>query len=250
MHESSMLRMKWFRNNFFKNIDLQKTLTVLDVGSQCVPGQAGTYKVFFDEKPFKYIGIDMAEGYNVDIVLKKPYQWEEIPDNFCDVLISGQCFEHIEFPWFTISEIARVLKPNGMICIIAPSMSGLHRYPVNTYNYFSDGMIALAKYAGLEIIHASTNYAPKDAPISWYFGGNEDTILVARKPESWEENSFDKEKYICEPSDLEEMATGLVPINKQSYYEKYYKRNRIKRYIKIILWPIFGIRMILRKLIK
>jgi SAM-dependent methyltransferase len=237
--------MKWFRENFFKNIDPNKTITVLDVGSQCIPGQSNTYKVFFNEKQFNYIGLDMAEGYNVDIILKKPYQWDEISDDFCDALICGQVFEHIEFPWFTISEIARVVKPDGLICIIVPSMAVLHRYPVNTCNYFSDGMIALAKYAGLEVLHVSTNYAPKNATPSWY-SELEDTILVARKPENWKANSFDKENYICEPADLEKMATGLVPVKEQSYYKKY----KFKEYIKIILRPRFGIRMILRKLLK
>jgi SAM-dependent methyltransferase len=107
--------MKLFRENFFKDIDPNKTVTVLDLGSQCIPGQLDTYKVFFNEKPFKYIGLDMEEGYNVDIVLKTPYQWDEIPDDFCDTLLCGQVFEHVEFPWFTVSEIARVVKPGGLI---------------------------------------------------------------------------------------------------------------------------------------
>ena len=38
MHESSMLRMKWFKENFFKEIDDEKIITVIDLGSQCVPG--------------------------------------------------------------------------------------------------------------------------------------------------------------------------------------------------------------------
>ncbi|MDR1802944.1 MAG: class I SAM-dependent methyltransferase [Treponema sp.] len=172
--------MQWFKENFFTKIDDQKAIIILDVGSQIVPGQTMTYKIFFNEKPFKYIGVDMVEGSNVDIVLKKPYQWEEISDSFCDVLICGQVFEHIEFPWITISEIARVVKPGGLICIIAPSMAKLHRFPVDCQNYFSDGMIALAKYAGLDVIHVSTNLAPINAPITWY-DGDADTMLVARK---------------------------------------------------------------------
>jgi SAM-dependent methyltransferase len=154
-------------------------------------------------------------GYSVHIVLKHAYQWDEISDNFCDVLISGQAFEHIEFPWITISEIARILKPNGLICIIAPSMARLHRYPVHCQNYFSDGLIALAKFAGLKVIHASTNLAPIGATIDWYGGIDEDfcedSMLVARKPPDWKPNNFDKLSYICEPADLTKMATSLVP---------------------------------------
>jgi 2-polyprenyl-3-methyl-5-hydroxy-6-metoxy-1,4-benzoquinol methylase len=221
MHTSSMLRMQWFRDNYLNKVDKNKTVTVLDVGSQCVPGQTDTYKVFFNEPPFKYIGLDIAEGYNVDIHVKNAYQWDEVPDNFCDVLISGQMFEHVEFPWFTISEMARVLKPNGIIFIIVPSMCEMHRYPVNCQNYFADGLIALAKYVGLNVIHASTNYAPPKSPAKWYAMWTQDSMLIARKPDDWTIRAFNKVNYICEPADLEKMATGLVPMKKQKCYIKY-----------------------------
>jgi len=216
-----MLRMQWFKENHLGNLDKTQMTTVVDVGSQCVCGQEN-YKTFFTESHFKYIGVDMTEGYNVDIVLKRAYQWDEIPDNFCDVLISGQTFEHIEFPWFTICEMARILKPNGIICIIVPSMQNLHRYPVNCQNYFSDGLIALAKYAGLKIIHASTDYAPVDATREWH-STIQDSMLIATKPSDWRPDSFDKLNYVCEPADLEKMATGLVPDGRTSTLWKIWK---------------------------
>jgi SAM-dependent methyltransferase len=233
--------MKWFRDNYFKNADPNNPLTVLDVGSQCVPGQSDTYKIYFDKAPFKYTGVDMVEGYNVDIVLKHAYQWEEIPDNFCDVLVSGQTFEHIEFPWFTISEMARVLKPNGLLCVIAPSMSPLHRYPVNCQNYFADGMIALSRYAGLHVLHASTNYAPVGAPPEWY-SYIQDTICIAKNPADWKADAFDKLNYTCKSADLEKMATGLIPIEKQPWYKKWLMKRRIKQYLKYMLWPLVLVR--------
>jgi SAM-dependent methyltransferase len=159
----------------------------------------------------------MGEGNNVVIVLKNPYQWEEIPDNFCEVLISGQVFEHVEFPWFTIQEIARVLKPNGITCIIVPSMQRLHRYPVNTQNYFADGLIALSRYAGLEVMHCSTNLAPPGYSGEWYCNDTEDTMLIAKKPANWKKDSFDKINYKCKPADLEKMATGFISLQQQNY---------------------------------
>ena len=231
-----MLRMQWFKENYLNNFDEKEVITVLDVGSQCVPGQADIYKIFFKEAPFQYIGLDMIEGYNVDIVVKHAYQWDEVPNDFCDVLITGQTFEHIEFPWFTIQEIARVVKPNGIVCIIAPSMCALHRYPVNCQNYFSDGLIALAKYAGLDILHVSTNCAPVGASFEWYNKEIQDTILIAKKPNHWKPEVFDKVNYNCEPADLEKMATGLVSIKQQGKkYERRYKMKNRWRKLKNIL---------------
>ncbi|MDR2439621.1 MAG: class I SAM-dependent methyltransferase [Planctomycetaceae bacterium] len=236
MHKSSMLRMQWFRDNYCNKLNPNNTITVLDVGSQCVPGQSETYKVFFSEPSFKYIGLDMTEGYNVDIAVKRPYQWDEVPDNFCDILISGQVLEHVEFPWFTIAEMARVVKPHGLICIIAPSMSKLHRFPVHTQNYFSDGLIALAKYAGLNVIHASTNYAPLNAPLEWY-SKTGDTILIAQKTENWNPNAFDKVNYVCKPTDLNKIATGLVSLKNQSRFYMF-KVTLWKSILKLIPKPI------------
>jgi len=216
-----MLRMKWFKDTYLKDLNEKQVMTVLDVGAQCITGQSDSYKILFNESQFKYIGLDMVEGDNVDIVVKNAYKWDEVTDNFCDVIISGQMFEHVEFPWLTISEMARVLKPQGLICIIVPSMQGLHRYPVNCQNYFSDGLIALAKYAGLETLHVSTNYAPRDAGIEWYNMYTQDSMLIAQKPIGWKENSFNRENYICEVADLEKMAIGLIPKEKQKWYKKY-----------------------------
>ena len=75
--------------------------------------------------------MDMTPGKNVDIVLPSPYRWRGIESNSVDVLISGQAFEHIEFFWITMLEIARVLKPGGLCCIIAPSGGAEHKYPVD-----------------------------------------------------------------------------------------------------------------------
>jgi SAM-dependent methyltransferase len=233
--------MKWFKENYLNDFDKNQTITVLDVGSQCVFGQTDTYKVFFNESPFKYVGLDMIEAHNVDIAVKNAYQWDEVPNDFCDVLISGQMFEHVEFPWFTILEMARVLKPNGLICILVPSMQFLHRYPVNCQNYFSDGMIALAKYAGLTTLHASTNYAPAGASIEWYDMEIQDTMLICKKPNDWKAESFDKVNYSCEPADLEKMAGELISMKKQEWYIRW----RIKDYLKTMLKPILYLKRLI-----
>lgn len=227
-----MLRMKWFKETYLNNLDTNKTVKVLDIGSQCVSDQKDIYKIYFNKSPFQYIGLDMSEGFNVDIAVKKAYKWDEVSDNFCDLIITGQTFEHIEFPWVTIREMTRVLKPGGFMCIIVPSIQLFHRYPLNCQNYFNDGMIALAKYAGLEILHASTNLAPKGAGFEWYHMAYQDTMLVARKPVDWINKDFDFENYVCEIADLNQLATGLISLRQQEWYHDWKIKN--DRSLKII----------------
>ena len=218
MHKSTLLRMEWFVHNFLA--ERQGPMKVLDVGSYDVNG---SYKHLFNGQQYQYTGLDMVAGQNVDIVPQCPYIWEEIEKESFDVVISGQVFEHVEFPWITISEIARVLKNNGLLCIIVPRLQGRHRYPVDTYRYDVDGVIALARYAGLKPLHASMNQGPKGCPPEWYSESG-DTMLIACKPSTWI-GCMDIESvksYICFPSDLDELSIGFFDYKSSfpAYVEK------------------------------
>ena len=186
MHDSSYRRMEWFVENYlldFSTKEKDEKIKVIDIGAYDVNG---TYKPLFDDSRFEYTGFDMAKGPNVDITPDFPYDWKEIVNDTYDVVISGQCLEHIEFPWVTMEEMTRILKPGGLMCIIAPRGVPRHRYPVDTYRYDADGMAALAKYAKLEPLHISTGEAPPTAGIDWFIGNTLDSMLVARKPKEWD----------------------------------------------------------------
>lgn len=179
MHKSAMLRMKWFVNNY---IPKDKEIKILDVGSYNVNG---CYKNLFDNTKATYIGLDMTEGPNVNYVPNDPYKWDEIEDGSIDFIISGNAFEHIEFPWLTITEIHNKLKPGGITCIIAPFAHKEHRYPVDCYRYLTDGFNALAKWGGLKVIECTVGGFPKGTiDVDWYtdefnIDNYDDTMLIA-----------------------------------------------------------------------
>ena len=91
---------------------------VIDLGSQDLNG---SYRHLFDPARWEYIGIDMAEGNNVDITLKDPYHWAEVASECADCVISGQAFEHTEYFWLSMGEIARVMRPGGRWGLLAPA---------------------------------------------------------------------------------------------------------------------------------
>jgi SAM-dependent methyltransferase len=148
MHESSYQRMAKF-GELVKTRCAGREIRVLDVGSQDVNG---TYKDFFSFEGVEYVGLDAEAGPNVDLVPRDPYDWTELEDDSFDVIVSGQALEHVEFPWLTMEQIARKLKPGGIACLIAPSRGSEHRYPVDCYRYLPDGMRALAKWSGLTVL--------------------------------------------------------------------------------------------------
>ena len=175
MHTSSLLRMKGFKEAFLKE-SIGKPLQILDVGSSDVNG---SYRSLFQEAGWQYTGADIAAGPNVNVVLQSPYDWRELSEAQFDVVVSGQALEHVDFFWITFLEIRRVLKPGGLCCLIAPSSGEEHRYPVDAFRFYRDGLAALARFARLEVLHVETEiYSPDygDGGHQW-----KDSVLVARK---------------------------------------------------------------------
>lgn len=167
--------MKKFVDKYLQNFS-GDNIKILDIGSQDING---SYRDLFNHRGWNYIGLDMSEGRNVDIVIKDPYSWKEIKSNYFEVVITGQTLEHIEYPWLTMCEISRILKYNGLCCVIVPSSGPEHKYPIDCYRFFPDGLKALANYANLAIIECYNCW--EDDPN--YIGGNifKDTVLICSK---------------------------------------------------------------------
>lgn len=177
MHTSSYEKMESFCQKHLGGRETER-LQIYDLGSQDVNG---SYRPLFSEPSWRYTGVDMASGKNVDLILRKPYAWKEVASKSADVVISGQAFEHIQFFWITMLEIARVLKPGGVCCILAPSSGPEHRYPLDCWRFYPDGMESLAYFAQMEVLEASTQWEDRG-----YIDGSDwwhDSMLVCRKPD-------------------------------------------------------------------
>lgn len=138
MHANSMILMAYFKNKYLSDMS---EASILDIGSRIVKGgRQESYKNLFPP-PYKYVGMDIVPGRNVDIV-----GYHNIKSIF-EVVISGQTIEHVLFPWEWVRDLKKYF--NKYICIIAPNRSKEHKYPVDTFRYFPDGMKALFKWAGI-----------------------------------------------------------------------------------------------------
>ena len=166
MHHASHYLMGEFVEEY---LDKEDSLKILDVGSMEVDG-SGTYRDLFDNIGWEYVGLDTNYGPNVDIATMYPYDIPSRDDTY-DVVISGQALEHMEYFWVMIKEMVRVLKEDGLMCIIVPSDGQVHRYPVDCWRFNRDGLIAMAKWGELQVLKAEvTNHS------EW-----KDAILIARK---------------------------------------------------------------------
>ncbi len=151
-------------------------LKVLDVGGANING---SYRDVFDDPAWTYVALDVEPSEAVDVVPKRPWRWQDVPARSYDVVVSGQAFEHVLFPWVTMLEIRRVLRPGGLLCLVAPSTGPEHRYPQDCWRFYRDGLVALASWADMAVVdarvHADGARWPDDSP-QW-----NDAVLVAQR---------------------------------------------------------------------
>lgn len=172
MHLSSLQHVERLVDKYLSK---SQSLRVVDIGSYDVNG---SYKPFFSRDGWHYTGVDLAAGPNVDVVLESPYRMP-LSSHSADVIVSGQAFEHIEYFWLTWLEMARVLKPGGLIFLLAPSRGYEHRHPQDCWRFYPDSYHALANYACMKLLEVSTDWEPHADPGSAPWG---DTVGVFQQP--------------------------------------------------------------------
>jgi SAM-dependent methyltransferase len=132
---------------------------VLDFGSRISRGQDWTHRDLLADYDCTIRGADVAEGRNVDVVMPNPYRLP-LRSESVDVIITGQAFEHIPFFWASFLELARVLRPRGLIFLTAPSRGHVHDAQ-DCWRYYPDAMRSLAAFARLHLREAHTDFPPQ-----------------------------------------------------------------------------------------
>lgn len=121
--------------------------TLLDVGCGRMP-----YKTILVAPPSRvdrYIGLDLGRStYGQPDVL---WDGRTIPlePNLVECAMATEVFEHCPDPVLVMREIARVLKPAGLLFFTVPFLWPLHDVPHDEYRYTPFAMERLLREAGL-----------------------------------------------------------------------------------------------------
>jgi len=173
VHDSSYAKMSAFVDEYLADRRHHR-LEILDFGSQEIGGQPGSsYRGLFEVPEWHYRGLDMVSGPNVDIVVVDPFSWPSVADDSIDVVVSGQVLEHVDYFWASAFEIGRVLRPGGIAALIAPSAGPEHRFPLDCWRFYTDGLESFARFLGFDVLDVYTDWG-RDV---WA-----DSMLVMRKP--------------------------------------------------------------------
>lgn len=172
MHKSSIAHM---RRAVARHVAGLPVGEVADIGS--ASRRRPWYREIWEAAGWTYTGVDLVAGKNVDVVLQDPFDFPIADDRF-DAVISGQMLEHNEMFWLSFLEMNRILRPGGLMVHIVPSRGPEHRAPQDCWRFYRDGMTALARWSGFDVIEATTDFLERDvadytargirpAPVRW-----------------------------------------------------------------------------------
>lgn len=134
---------KDFVEEFLKDKHFTK---VLEVGSRDVG--PGSIKPTFLDHYEEYIGLDMIDGAEVDIIADAENLLELWPDETFDCVVCVETLEHVKNPVKIVENMRHVLKSGGWMIITTPGLhhpehgwpSDYYRFLENTYrDVFFDG---------------------------------------------------------------------------------------------------------------
>jgi len=92
----------------------------------------------------QYVGCDMRAGPGVDKVLD--LHRIALPDNSVGTVFLMDTLEHVEYPHQAMSEIHRILKPDGMVIMSSVLDFFIHATPNDFWRFTPDGFRSLLKH--------------------------------------------------------------------------------------------------------
>lgn len=131
-----------------------KPLSVLELGTRRSNPDAPTIHRSWAPDDCEYIGTDFMDGLDVDVVSDAHTMSQVFGENRFDAVISDSTFEHIERPWIAAREVAKILKPGGVMFCSVPFAFPQHGYPNDYWRFTPDALRVLFEDAGLETIAA------------------------------------------------------------------------------------------------
>lgn len=130
----------------------------LEVGSKDYGNTQDIKSIF--PKTEKYIGIDMAEGPRVDVVVDLARSMDEIDEKLGNIrfgtIFCLSVLEHCEDPFKVADSLTTLLKPGGKICLSVPFALGFHGYPSDYWRFTHEGIKKLFPKLRFDLDSAAT----------------------------------------------------------------------------------------------
>ena len=166
---------KIFRS-FIEETDRRPPGRILEVGSRARSGNI--YKGGFRNYK-EYVGLDIIEGENVDVVgeihqLSRYFDAERF-----DFVYSISTFEHLAMPWKAVLEINKVMAIGGWLYIGTHPCWPPHERPWDFWRFSEEGFqVLLNRVTGFEVLECSAGLPCSIVP----FGHEESMKGLCEQP--------------------------------------------------------------------
>jgi len=140
-------------NTFLMNRLLAETARQLPASSRVLDAGAGEGRFSALFAHTQYVGVDLAVGDStwnysgLDAI--NTLDQLCFADNSFDVVVFTQVMEHLPEPSAVLAELQRVLRPGGLLILVAPQSWHAHQIPHDFYRYTAYGIRYLLEKNGL-----------------------------------------------------------------------------------------------------
>lgn len=153
---------------------------VLEVGSRNVTGV--NCRDHF-QGCAEYLGFDVLEGPNVDMVGDVHEIGSLLPHGYFDGVSSLAVFEHLAMPWKAVTEINKIMKDGGLFFALTHPAWPPHELPWDFWRYGPETFkVLLNEKTGFEILHCHQGGPGRIVSLS--------TEKITRKTHLTEVNQF------------------------------------------------------------
>ncbi len=126
----------------------------------------------------EYLGCDIENGIDVDIVCDVHKLSETLGVESFDAIITCSGFEHFKYPHLAAHEIMKVLNINGLLYIQTHQSFQIHAYPYDYFRFSKQALEGLfGAKMGVEIIESSYDYPCSIVSSEDKFGTLEEAYL-------------------------------------------------------------------------
>jgi SAM-dependent methyltransferase len=129
---------------------------VLEVGSKEY-GSTTSFRGFYAGA--EYIGVDMAEGSGVDVVVDLTESIGTLREGHFALAICCSVLEHARKPWLFADNLTRLLRPGGRLYISVPWVWRYHPYPDDYFRFSQRGVRSLFEEFTWSNVCYTTNVA-------------------------------------------------------------------------------------------
>lgn len=130
---------------------------VLELGTHRSIAGRSTKHEYLVPDAAEYLGTDIQEGIDVDIVADVHRLSKTVGEKQFDIIVSCSSFEHFKYPHLAAHEVMKTLKIGGLLFIQTHQSFPLHAYPFDYFRFSREALAGLfGTKMGFEVI--STDY--------------------------------------------------------------------------------------------